>query len=367
MKTKIIISANSSWNIFNFRHLLLVELIESGFEVVVVAPEDEFSGPIEKLGCKFINLKMDRKSKNPFLSFWTCWRYYKIFKTENPRYYLGFTIKPNIFGSLAAQLLNINVINNISGLGSGFLAGGVTKFLIVLLYKFALRRSSVVFFQNSDDANLFIKERIVEWKQVRLLPGSGVDLEKFKLTPLPNAKKMRFLLISRMLKDKGIVEFVEAAKIVRTQKPGMEMCLLGPIDDGNPSSVTLDNLRKWEYDGIIRYLGGKNDVRDDITKSHCVVLPSYREGTPRTLLEASAMGRPIITTNVPGCRQVIEDGKTGYLCEPYDANDLAEKILKFSELSFLDMREMGTHARIRAENLYDERFILIEYLNAIKS
>ena len=363
---KIILSANTCWNVYNFRRALISSLLNAGFEVTIVAPEDEYTKLLKAIGCKFVNINIQRKSQNLLLNFLIIWQYYRIFKKIKPDFYLGFTIKPNIFGSFVSQLLNIDTINNISGLGSSFLRNTIIRKFTSTLYKFALRRSKIVFFQNNDDRDFFVNERIIDAKKSRILPGSGINLQNYKFTPMSHQLTLHFLLIARMIKDKGIVEFVNAARLVKKQNPNIELSLLGPIDKGNPSSIDEITIQKWEKEGAVNYLGHTEDVRGFIKSAHCVVLPSYREGTPRTLLEACAMGRPIITTNVPGCRQVVKETNTGFLCEPYSEYDLAEKILRFSRLSSRQIDEMGRNARIHVENTYDETIVVSEYLNVLR-
>jgi glycosyltransferase involved in cell wall biosynthesis len=240
---------------------------------------------------------------------------------------------------------------------------------MVLLYKLALKRSSCVFFQNQDDRNLFIQKKIVEFEQTHLLPGSGVNLEKFRPS-LKNQNYHRtqfsFILIARLIKDKGVVEFVEAAKIVFKYYPTVHFKLLGFLGVQNPTAISNEQITNWQQLPFISYLGQADDVRPFIEASDCVVLPSYREGTPKVLLEAAAMGKPIITTDVPGCRDVVEDNLTGFLCEVRSPQDLALKMCQMIELSADDRSKMGNRGRLKMEKQFNEKIVIDRYLEVIR-
>jgi glycosyltransferase involved in cell wall biosynthesis len=292
-----------------------------------------------------------------------------LFQAERPDLYLGYTVKPNVYGSLAAGMLGIPVINNIAGLGAIFIRGGLLVRLVRWLYKTSLKRSSKVFFQNNDDRQLFISGGLVNETIADLLPGSGIDLTRFAVTPLPSLppanRKFRFLLIARMLRDKGVVEFVEAAKVVKGNYPDVEFALLGFLDVQNPAAISKEEVDSWVAEGSVTYLGVSDDVRAEIAAGDCIVLPSYREGTPRTLLEAAAMGRPIITTDAVGCREVVDDGQNGFLCKVRDSADLANKMESMLKLSPQERQEMGRKGREKMEREFDEAIVIQKYLNAI--
>lgn len=363
--TKVLISANVAWNLFNFRRGLIKSLIDAGFEVVAVAPPDECVPELLSLGCRFIPLHMDSKGTHPGRDFVLLLRFLSILRRERPDCYLGYTIKPNVYGSLAAHALRIPVINNISGLGTTFLTDGWLNRIACCLYRLALSRSTTVFFQNPDDLSLFISRQLVTPRQAVRLPGSGIDLQYFQTRPLARRENVVFLMVARLLWDKGVREYVEAARRVKEICPAAVFRLLGFLGVANRSAVSESDVRAWVDEGTIEYLGSASDVRAHIAEADCVVLPSYREGTPRSLLEGAAMGRAIITTNAPGCREVVDDGISGFLCRPRDAADLAEKMLQFVRLSREEKSRFGDAGRRKMENQFDEQFVTEAYKAAI--
>jgi len=366
---KIIISVNTSWNIYNFRGNLIKALISSGYEVVVLAPKDEFSDRLNEFGCQFMELPMHNNGTNPIKDLILLFKYYFLFRILKPDLYLGYTIKPNVYGSIAAHLLNIPVINNIAGLGATFINEGLLTKLVIYLYKFGLKKSYCIFFQNKDDLALFEKLHIVKTDQVDLLPGSGIELPRFtefSPTEVNNNNKFNFLFIGRMLKDKGVYEYIQAAKIVKQTQLNTEFMLLGQIDEHNKNSICLDEIKLWVSEGIVQYLGRTDDVRHFISQANCVVLPSYREGVPRSLLEAAAMNKPLIATNVTGCRDAVDDGINGYLCQVKNPDDLAQKMLKMLELNDEEIKSMGVAGRKKMIREFDENFVMQKYLTKIK-
>jgi glycosyltransferase involved in cell wall biosynthesis len=365
---KIIICTNSAWNLLNFRSELIKALVARGHEVVAAAPYDKYATRLEVLGCKFLELKMDNGGTSPARDALLLLRYWRLLRREQPVVFLGFTVKPNVYGSLAAHKLGIPVINNIAGLGPVFIRGGWLAELVRGLYRVALGRSAKVFFQNPDDRQLFLDGRLVQTKVTEVLPGSGIDLHRFSVAPMPIANsKFRFLLIARMLRDKGVGEFVQAAKVLRDRWPSVEFCLLGFVNVQNPAAISRAEVESWVAQGFVNYLGVSDDVRNEIAIADCVVLPSYREGTPRSLLEAAAMGRPIITTDAVGCREVVDHGVNGYLCKVRDAEDLAEKMNQMLLLSLKDRIAMGLRGRAKMEAEFDEQIVIGKYLAAIEA
>lgn len=369
MKPKIILALNSTWNLINFRLNLVKALVATGYDVTIVAPFDKHTNQLSILNVKFISLSIDKQGTNPIKDFILLLRYWKLLKSEKPAIFLGYTIKPNIYGSLAAHFLNVPVINNITGLGTTFIKQSWITILARYLYRASLTRSVKVFFQNHSDSQLFIEKNLVTLKAIDQLPGSGIDLKKFYFcsdTSKYNiGSSMRFLLIARMLWDKGVKEYVEAARLVHHYHPNVKFSLLGFLDLDNPSAVSKKQIDKWVTEGVVSYLGKTDDVRTDIIKADCVVLPSYREGTSRALLEAAAIGRPIITTNVPGCRNIVDHNMNGYLCEPHNINDLAEKILQMIGLSINKRIKMSYYGRKKIEKEFDEKIVISKYLKTI--
>jgi len=363
----VVIALNTAWNLLNFRSGLIRALIANGYEVVAVAPPDEYAQQLQALGCRYVALPMDNKGTHPGRDIFLLMRFYWLLKQERPNVFLGYTVKPNVYGSLAAHALSIPVINNIAGLGTVFIRGGWLSRLVRNLYRAALSRSATVFFQNDDDRKMFVSEGLVNGEITDRLPGSGIDLQSFSPCPLPGRPTLRFLLIARMLRDKGVLEFVGAARTLKRLGINAEFCLLGFLDAQNPTAISRNQMDEWVADGAVRYLGVSDNVREEIALADCVVLPSYREGTPRTLLEAAAMARPIVTTDTVGCREVVDDGSNGYLCRVKDAKDLAEKIEKVCLLPPEERALMGLRGRKKVEREFDEQIVIKMYLDAISS
>ena len=366
-KKKIMIALNSSWNIVNFRANLIRAIQASGWEVIAIAPDDGFSKQVRSLGCRFIPIQMDTTGTNPVRDALLLARFFRIMRIERPLCVLAYTAKPNIYGSIAARLAGVSVINNIAGLGTAYMRTGILRAVVSRLYRLALGRARRVFFQNLDDLRQFVGERLVGEAIAERLPGSGVDLSHFQPRPLPARPFTTFLLISRLLRDKGIREFVEAAQIVKSRHPETRFRIVGFTAPNHPAGVPVSELEQWTSSGLIEYGGGCDDVRPWIEDADCVVLPSYREGVPRSLLEAAAMARPIIATDAPGCRDAVEDGVSGFLCQPRDAASLAEEMEKFLSLSPAEREQMGGQGRRRVEQQFDERLVIEKYIREIQA
>lgn len=368
MGGKIIISVNAAWNIWNFRAGLIRAMVDAGYDVVAVAPDDEYSSRLQSLGCRFIPLPMDNKGTHPLRDGILFLRYWRIMALQKPDAYLGFTVKPNVYGSVAAHLVGVPVINNIAGLGVVFSRGGWLNRLVRRLYKVALDRSKRVFFQNAEDLEIFVSDGLVSQSVCDRLPGSGVDLERFSVSPLPSGSNVRFLLVARMLWEKGVGEYVEAARILKDRGVQAEFGLLGSVDVQNPAAISRAQMEAWVEEGVVSYLGVSDNVADVIRDVDCVVLPSYyREGTPRCLLEAAAMGRPIVASDSVGCRDVVDHEVNGYLCRPRDAEDLADKLTLIAELSAAERTRMGLCGRAKVERQFDEKVVIAKYISALKT
>jgi glycosyltransferase involved in cell wall biosynthesis len=365
LKRKVVIALNTAWNLVNFRAGLIKALVKAGFEVVAVAPVDEYAVRLNSLGCRFIALPMDNQGTHPGRDLLLLWRFFWLLRREQPGVFLGYTIKPNVYGSLAAHFSGIPVVNNIAGLGAVFIKGGLLARFVRGLYRLALSRSAKVFFQNNDDLNLFVDSGLVRMGQTDRVPGSGVDLSRFSPQMMPANGRIRFLLIARLLWDKGVGEYLEAARILKRHGTNAEFCILGFLDVKNPTAVSRSQMDGWVTEGLVSYLGETDDVRSFIAESDCVVLPSYREGVPRSLLEAAAMGKAIIATDVVGCREVVEDGVNGYLCKPMDSGDLASKMEQLVKLTPEARHEMGRKGREKIEREFDEKIVIGKYLEAI--
>jgi glycosyltransferase involved in cell wall biosynthesis len=310
---------------------------------------------------------MDKKGVSPVRDLLLLARYWRLLRRLKPDIFLGYTAKPNVYGSLAAQSLGIRVINNVSGLGTAFIREGLLTRIVSGLYRLAFRRSSTVFFQNEEDRDMFVARRLVAARKARLLPGSGIDLDLFVPAEPRREGPFVFLLIARLLWDKGVREYVEAARIVRREVPDARFQLLGFLDVENRTAVPRSEVEAWVGEGLIDYLGVSDDVRPQIAAADCVVLPSYREGLPRTLLEAAAMAKPLIATDAPGCRQIVRDGVNGRLCRVRDAGSLAEAMFAILRAPREERLRMGAAARRIAVYDYDEKVVVLRYFVAIVS
>ena len=362
---RLVLGANSSLNVVSFRQGLIRGLEARGYEVVVVAPVDPSAeARMSKLGVERIIVDLERSGLNPLADLRLLSSYRRILKRLRPVAYLGFTIKPNIYGCLAATLAGIPAIPNVSGLGTAFIRRGPLLRLVTALYRLAFRRAAIVFFQNPDDRALFRELGIVREGQGRLLPGSGIDLDRFKPSPLPDAPTI-FLLIARLLGDKGVREYVAAARQLRDELPDARFQLLGPLDEGNRTAIPRAELDGWIAKGAIEYLGATDDPRQAIAGASVVVLPSYREGLPRTLLEGAAMARPVIATDVPGCREVVADGVNGVLCDVRDPASLANAMKRLAGLSAKARTAMGRAGRRLVEERFSESLVIEAYVDAI--
>ena len=361
----IVLSANSDWNIANFRQGLVRALQSAGYQPVIIAPQDSAADArMRGLGVERVPIEIDRAGLNPFADFRLFLRYRSLLKRLRPAAYLGYTIKPNIYGSLAAASLGIPALPNVSGLGTAFIQGGGLRALVTRLYRIGFARAPVVFFQNEDDRDLFVARRIVRPAQARVLPGSGVDLEHFAPAPLLEGSPV-FLFIGRLLRDKGVGEFVEAARSIRREYPHARFQLLGGLDEGNRTGIRQPELDSWVAERIVEHLGTTDDVRPFIAAASAVVLPSYREGLPRSLLEAAAMARPLIASDVPGCRDVIEDGVNGFLCNVRDSAALADAMRRLASLPRARQLAMGKAGRRRVQERFSEALVVRAYLDVL--
>ncbi|WP_214652141.1 glycosyltransferase family 4 protein [Novosphingobium jiangmenense] len=363
----MLLTANAAWNIFNFRRPVVEDVLARGGRVTVVAPPDEAIGELRAMGCDTVPLEMNVKGLNPLTDLALMRQLRTIFAVVRPDVVLSYTIKNNIFGALAAKSVGIPFVPNVSGLGTAFLSGPVLRGLVEALYRAAFRGLPVVFFQNSDDCGLFLDRGLVRENQAQVLPGSGIDLERFAPVPLPGGDAPVYLLIARMLRDKGVLEFVEAAKIVRRTLPTARFQLLGPADSANRSAFAETTVRGWEKTHGVEYLGTAPDVRAQIAAADCVVLPSYREGAPRTLIEAAAMARPVIATDVPGCRAVVEKGVTGLMCAPRDVATLVDAMTAFAFMPDHRRTAMGLAGRALMESKFDQALVARAYREAMAS
>lgn len=363
----VIVSANSLWNIENFRGNLIAALVRAGYLVTIAAPGSQDSASRSPDLGRHLPLPLRSEGMNPVADAFLFLTYLRIFQQERPAAYLSFTAKPNIYGALAAGLLGIPAVPNVSGLGTAFIRGGMLQRLLSTLYRLAFRKASRVFFQNGEDRALFVKRRLVRAERCQVLPGSGVDLSRFqpRAETIEKRQGPTFLYVGRLLGDKGVREFVEAARLVRARHPECRFQLLGFAGVANRTAITPGEVAGWVEEGTVEYLGGVDDVRPYLAAASAVVLPSYREGLPRSLLEAAAMGRPLIATDVPGNREVVIDGENGLLCEVRSASSLAQACARFLALPAADRRRMGRTSRRMVEERFSEEKVIAAYLDAL--
>ena len=356
--------ANSSWNLDHFRGGLIRALAREGHRVTTVSP-DAKGVTVGDLRLAHRTWGMDRSGTNPFKELTSVASLARIIVSERPDIVFGFTIKPNIYALSLCRLLGIPAVPTVTGLGTAFLGTSAFRRAATLFYRFAFSRAKAVFFQNPDDQALFLREKVVRVGQSRVVPGSGIDLAHFHPTELP--AQPRFLMIARLLGDKGVREYVAAARILRSRFPSATFALLGELDRDNRSAIGEEELEAWVREDAVEYLGSATDVRPDIGQSTAIVLPSYREGLPRTLLEGAAMGRPLIGTDVPGCRAVVRDGLTGFLCEARNAGSLAAAMERLARMRPDERARLGAEARLMAEREFDEKLVTRAYLELVES
>ena len=350
---------------------LVCALRKEGYRVHLLTQYDDYLSRIEGEFDGVYELSLDRSGTNPIRDLFSLLNIIKYLLVVRPDILLTYTIKPVIYGGLIARVMGVPVIATITGLGAVFITENWKTTLVRKLYSSALCRSWCVFFLNTDDRELFIKDKMVRTNIANLLPGEGINLGYFtgaaendKIDNIQSS--FRFLLIGRMLWDKGVGEYVEAAKLIKQSYPTVEFCLLGFMNVQNPAAISRKHMDVWVSEGVVNYLGVSDDVREQIAAADCVVLPSYREGTPRTLMEASAMGRPIIASDAVGCREVVDNGISGFLCKPRDADDLAEKMEKIMGLSSKERSLMGKNGRAKMEKEFDEQIVIKRYLHEVK-
>jgi len=368
--SKIIVIGSLAASLINFRGPLLREMVERGHEVLACAPDasPDIQGKLKVLGVEYRNISIDRTGLNPVRDIYTICSLISLFREVRPDMVLGYTIKPVIYGSLAGRMAGVpRIFSMITGLGYAFSDGGIKEWLVGsvvrFLYKLGMCANKRVFFQNPDDRDFFIKLGLLrDFEQAALINGSGVDVDFFQPASFP--EKVSFLLIARLIKDKGILEYVQAARIVKAKHPQTKFRLVGWIDEG-PQGISRPDLDSWVKEGQIEYLGRLDDVRPAIADASVYVLPSsYHEGTPRTVLEAMSMGRPVITTDAPGCRETVEEGLNGFLVPLRDAKALAERMEYFIKNPELIV-SMGEESRRIAVEKYDVRKVNKEIMKVM--
>lgn len=368
-KSKILFIANTAWSMYNFRKNLLQRLIKDGYKVEIICPfEENFMGKLTKLGCVCHQITMSAKGVNPFKNLKLVYDLYRLIKHIAPDFIFCYTIKPNIFGSIAAGIAKIPSIAITTGLGYTFLHKNLVSRISGFLYKFALIFPREVWFLNNDDLQTFRALNLVSAEKAKILRGEGIDLQRFNISSLEQPDNViRFLAIARMLWDKGINEFILAAQEIKKKFDNVEFQLLGFVGTSNPQAIPMEQIKSWAEQGIAHYLGATGNVIPFIQKASCIVLPSYyREGIPISLLEGAAMGKPIITSNTAGCKDTVTDGITGYLCEPRDVDSLVSAMKKIILLDKSERLKMGLMGRKKMEKEYDVQIVIEHYLTTLE-
>lgn len=362
LNNNVLVLANSIIGLHSFRKEVVKAIVDAGYTLYVAFPDkDERAEYFESIGCKYVDVKFNRRGMNPIKDFKLLLDYIKVIKHIKPIAVLTYTIKPNVYGGIAAAFCGVPLLANVTGLGDSIENKGLLSKLAISLYKMGLKRANTVFFQNSANLQFCINHGIVKQEQTHLLPGSGVNTSYHLYQRYPSDGVIKFLFIARLLKDKGTDEYFETAKIIKAKYPNTEFQILGYCE-GNYQEQ-LDELTKA---GIITFLGGTSDVRPYIGNVHCTIMPSYHEGLSNVNLESEANGRPVITTDVPGCKETVDDGITGYLCEARSAKNLTEKVERFINLPYEAKKTMGVAARKKVEREFDRQIVIDAYLKTIK-
>ena len=361
---KIAFVANTGWNIYNFRKGLVNHFIEKGDEVIFLTPQDEYVLDVKNWGGRWFETPLDATGSNPLKDWSYMRRIRRILLAETPDVVLSYTIKSNIYSCIAAKPLGIPVICNVSGLGTVFLVKGLKGTFAKRLYQYAFRHAAWIYFQNNDDKELFLSKIKLEQSKTDLLPGSGINLREFSERKYRPKRGFKFLMISRLIVEKGVHEFAEVAgKFVGNDDVGFT--LVGKFDSSHSRSISKREVDVWVKDNWLTYLPHSNKIKELIEAHDAVILPSYREGTPRTLLEAAAIGRPLMASKVPGCVEVVDDGFNGFLFEVRNSTSLLEKVKLFISLTEEERITMAKNSRELVEAKFDEKLIIDSYEAAI--
>lgn len=366
---KLMFVANYMWDIYIFRAGVLRALIADGHEVIAVAPDDKRIDMEKAIpGLRAISINLNKRGINPVEDLKLVGELYSLYKRENPDLIFHYTIKPNIYGTMAARLAGKKSIAILTGLGYSFIQKSLVSKIAVALYKFSLRFSKEIWVLNEDDKNTLISKGIGDREKIFILPGEGIDCERFK--PLPMTRednKTVFLMIARAFIDKGFKEYKESARRIRKRYGDrVEFWYLGALGENAVSGITKEYMDKIVEEGVLNYLGTVDKPEEIIRECDAIVLPSYREGISKTLLEGAAMGKPIIASNVTGCKEIVDDGKSGFLVEVKSVDDLVEKMERFINLSSEEKKEMGVFGREKILKEFDEKIIVGIYREKLK-
>lgn len=355
---RILVLANNDVGLYRFRKDLLATLLAGKHEVYISLPDGGFVPELVDLGCRFIDTPVDRRGMNPLRDAKLFRRYRSILREVKPNLVLTYTIKPNIYGGIACRMAKIPYAVNITGLGSAIENGGWLKRFVLALYRPALKRAKVVFFENSGNRDTMAGAGVVPRERDAVLHGAGVNLEDYPIQPYPQDGPVRFLFVGRVMHEKGVDEFFEAAKgMKQTYGAQVEFHIVGSFEEGY--KPVMDQL---EQEGVVQYHGHQSDMKRFYGMASCVVLPSYHEGMSNVLLEAAASGRPLITTDVPGCCEAVENGVSGYLCPPKDAKRLYDAMCRMTEMNADQRQSMGLAGRERMKAMFSKTVVVAETL-----
>lgn len=358
---KILVLTNNDVGLYQFRRELLGALLDSGHEVVISLPYGDKVEPLIDAGCRFIDTPVDRRGINPKTDLRLLSAYQNLLRAEAPDLVITYTIKPNIYGGLACRLAKIPYAVNITGLGTAFQKDGLLKKLVTVMYRTALKRAKVVFFENAENMETLTSLRICKTEQCKLLNGAGVNLEHYAYAPYPNTNTTHFLFIGRIMKEKGIDELFTAMEHLRADGEDCVLDVLGGYEEDYG-----DWIDRYQKAGWLNYFGYQSDVRPFIRDAHCFVLPSWHEGMANTNLECAAMGRPLITSRIHGCMEAVLENRSGFLCEPKHADDLYAVMKRFLRLSRDEMVAMGKFGRGHMESVFDKRIVVFNTINILE-
>lgn len=350
---KIMILANDDAGLFKFRKELITELLKKN-DLIISVPYGKFVNSLKDIGCMCVNTPVDRRGMNPFVDIKLLRSYITLLKKEKPELVITYTIKPNIYGGVASRIMRIPYDINITGLGSAFENGTILKKIAIFMNQIALKKAKTVFFENSENQHFFIDKSIVKKRQTFLLNGAGVNLEYYHNIDYPEYNgKTQFLFIGRIMKEKGIEELLYAVKRLRDENYNCHLNILGEYEEDYTNII-----KEYEEKGWLKYHGYQKDVRPFIMTAHCFVLPSWHEGMANTNLECASCGRPIITSNIPGCKEAVKDGVSGFLVECKNPENLYQYMKKFILLTFNEKKHMGMEGRRHMERYFDKKNIV---------
>ena len=364
---KVLCFANTSWYLWNFRKKFLEDAVARGHEVIVLAPDSDYQKRFEILGCQFHLVRLLPNQTNVVRELAALWRIIYLYRSLQPQVAFHFTIKPVIYGSISCWLSNVKAINTITGLGNLFLRKRIGVWIGSCLYRLIKSVPTWTFFQNPDDQKFFVDRSLVNETKHSVVPGSGIDLKFYCYSPkYVRSEQFCFLFIGRILKEKGIVELMDATRYLKNSEKKFQVLVVGKLELDDVNQKFLFQLEEWANGGLAKLVGFVDDVRGLIKNCDCVVLPSYREGVPRSLLEGAAIGRPLIATNVPGCKEIVIDQCNGFICVPKSGEDLARKMSEMMKLSDTERQSMGEFGREYVEQKFDQGLVNANYLQWVR-